>query len=447
MAMRTDPSPFARRLGSRVLRVLASTRRMRAVHRLAEWRRRLTGAPHRVAYFHDVADPYSHLAAQCLDRLVETYGIEITPHLVGRAAAQNVPEPELLAAYGRRDAADIAPAYGLSFPRGAEAPKEDHLELANRILAATRPQDFGARAVAVGEALWSADGSGLDAIAAEHDIAGAGVARARVEEGKARRERLGHYSGAMFRYGGEWYWGVDRLHHLERCLAGFGARRAGAPWMAPRPTVDPGEARDDGRITLEFYPSLRSPYSAIAYDRTLELAERAGVKLVLRPVMPMVMRGAPVSFAKGKYIAFDTAREAEVEGVPFGKLVDPIGRPVERCFSLFPWAREQGRAEALLGTFMRMAWAEGVDTSSDEGLRKVVEAAGLSWSAALEVVDNDDWREELENNRLVMYGELGQWGVPSYRILGPEGQPAWSTWGQDRIWLVAQELRERIAGR
>jgi 2-hydroxychromene-2-carboxylate isomerase len=251
----------------------------------------------------------------------------------------------------------------------------------------------------------------------------------------------------MFYYGREWYWGVDRLHHLERCLEGFGALRAGAAAVAPRPAIDPGSARDDGSITLDFFPSLRSPYTAVVYDRTLELAERTGVSLVLRPVMPMVMRGVPASFAKGRYIASDAGREAECDGVPFGRLTDPIGRPVERCFSLFPWAREQGRAAELLGSFLRGAWAEGVDTSTEEGLRGVVEAAGLSWSDALAVIDNDDWREELEQNRLTMYRELGLWGVPSYRIRGPEGRPDFSCWGQDRLWQVAQELRERIAGR
>ena len=44
-----------------------------------------------------------------------------------------------------------------------------------------------------------------------------------------------------------------------------------------------------------------------------------------------------------------------------------------------------------------------------------------------------------------MYDELGLWGVPSYRVRGPDGAPDFSTWGQDRLWLVAAELRARIA--
>jgi 2-hydroxychromene-2-carboxylate isomerase len=445
--MRTNPTPLQRRIGSRVMRVLVSPKTARAVHRVAEWRRRLGGARHRIDYFHQVDDPYSHLATQCLALLAEAYAIEIVPHLVGRAEQRDLPEPELLDGWALRDAAGIAPAYGLTFSASAVAPAEKQVELANRILAATGSEAFATRAVAVGEALWSGDGSALEDLAKGHDVAGAGVARARVEEGNARRKRLGHYSGAMFYYGREWYWGVDRLHHLERCLEGFGARRAGAVAVAPRPAVDPGSARDDGSITLDFFPSLRSPYTAIVYDRTLELVERTGVALALHPVMPMVMRGVPASFAKGRYIASDAGREAECDGVPFGRLIDPIGRPVERCFSLFPWAREQGRAAELLGSFLRGAWAEGVDTSSEEGLRGVVEAAGLSWVDALAVIDNDDWREELEQNRLTMYRELGLWGVPSYRVRGPAGRPDFSCWGQDRLWHVAQVLRERIAAR
>jgi hypothetical protein len=44
-----------------------------------------------------------------------------------------------------------------------------------------------------------------------------------------------------------------------------------------------------------------------------------------------------------------------------------------------------------------------------------------------------------------MYEGLGLWGVPSYRVRGPEGHADWSTWGQDRLWLVARKLRGRIA--
>ncbi len=446
LASRANPSWPERRLISLVMQTLADPGRREAARRRAERKRQRAGAPHRVEYFHQVDDPYSHLAVQALARVAAAYAIEIVPHLVGPADAANAPEPALLAAYARKDAADVAPHYGLTFPRDAAAPAPDPVQLAQRILAGVGTDPFGERACAVGEALWSGDKDGLAALAHRWATVDENFAQKQVVAGSERRKLLGHYSGGMFFYAGEWYWGVDRLHHLERRLESLGAGRAGVERpVVPRPPTDPGPVRDTGRITLEFFPSLRSPYTAIAFAPTLALAERAGVRLVLRPVMPMVMRGAPITFAKGRYIFTDAQREAEFAGVPFGKFVDPIGRPVERAFSLFPWAQQQGRGADLLGSFLRGAFAEAIDTSRDAGLRKIVERAELSWTEALRTLDNEDWREELERNRVTMYEELGIWGVPSYRIRGPEGVSDFATWGNDRIWLVAAEIRKRIA--
>ena len=46
------------------------------------------------------------------------------------------------------------------------------------------------------------------------------------------------------------------------------------------------------------------------------------------------------------------------------------------------------------------------------------------------------------------------WGVPFGHVhqcfhgmaIGPEGEPDLSVWGQDRLWLVAAEIRRRLAG-
>ena len=83
----------------------------------------------------------------------------------------------------------------------------------------------------------------------------------------------------MFYYGGEWYWGVDRLYHLEKRLVELNAgKRAEEGLVAPRPSTDVGVLRDDGSLTLEVYPSLRSPYTAISFDRALKLAGSTGAR-------------------------------------------------------------------------------------------------------------------------------------------------------------------------
>jgi len=196
-------------------------------------------------------------------------------------------------------------------------------------------------------------------------------------------------------------------------------------------------------MTLEFFPSLRSPYTALAFEKTLELAERTGVELIIRPVLPMVMRDVPVPRVKGLYIMMDTQRESETLGVPFGKLLDPIGDPVRRAYSLWPWANEIGRGAALLASFLRGAFMEGIDTSTEAGFRQVVERAGLDWSEASKRVGDPAWEAEVEENRLTMVEEMGQWGVPSYRLCGPGDAPELCCWGQDRMWLIAREIQER----
>ena len=95
--------------------------------------------------------------------------------------------------------------------------------------------------------------------------------------------------------------------------------------------------------------------------------------------------------------------------------------------------------------FRRAAVAEGVDTSTDAGLRGVVGRTGLDWSEAAPRLGDRAWEAELEENRLVMLGELGQWGVPSFRLSGPEGAPDFACWGQDRLWLLAREIQRRGA--
>ena len=150
----------------------------------------------------------------------------------------------------------------------------------------------------------------------------------------------------------------------------------------------------------------------------------------------MVMRGLPVPPMKSRYFTLDTAREARRVGVPFGRIADPVGTPVERGYSLLPWAVHQGRGFEFCMSFMRGVWSEGIDAGSDPGLRRIVERAGLRWADARPLIGNDDWREEAEANRLEMI-ELGLWGVPCFRVDDV------SVWGQDRMWVIEDALIAR----
>jgi 2-hydroxychromene-2-carboxylate isomerase len=443
-AATSNPSPFKRWITSRIMCRVADPARRKMQRDRVEGKRLKAGLAHRVEYFHQLDDAYSYLAAQALAPLIKLYDIDLVPHLVAAPAGKNAPEPDLLLSYAAVDAARVAPHYGLQFPADAVAPAADQIQLAARILAAVDAADFPAAAVAVGASLWGGDASNLQNLAVFYDAVDDQLAAVRLEIGSARREQLGHYAGAMFYYGEEWYWGVDRLYHLENRLLSLAVRKGpGRQLIVSRPGIEAGTLKDSGSLTLEIYASLRSPYTSIIFDRAVELAQNTGVKLVLRPVLPMVMRGVPVTRQKGLYIFGDAAREAEALGIPWGNVYDPIGAPVLRAYSLFPWAVEQGRGTDLLSAFLHAAFYDGVNLQTDAGMRTVVETAGLSWDMAQQFIDSHAWEDQLEQNRLAMYG-FGCWGVPAFRLLNEHGDVMLGVWGQDRLWLVAREIQHLL---
>ena len=440
----SNPFPLRRWLTSLMLRRLSDPGVRQKARERFEKQRQKSSEPHRIEYFHQVEDPYSHLAAQVLQDLLNTYDIELVSHLVSGPPGANAPEPEMLLPYSQRDCATVAPHYGLQFPSAGETPDKKQIEIANRILAPATDGEFPQLAVTVGQALWSGGLLALKALADRLGESTSEQSEARLEEGNARRKELGHYNAAMFYYGGEWYWGVDRLYHLENRLLALGLRRdGGQQLLMPRPGIEKGTLKDKGSMTLEIYPSVRSPYTAIIFDKAVDLANHTGVKLSMRPVLPMVMRGAPVTLEKGKYIFFDAAREAETLGMMWGNGCDPIGKPVRQVYALYEWAEGQGKGAALLSSFMRMAWNERVNTNRRSGLRKVVEDAGLDWKDARLYLKGTEWQRWAEENRQAMYGQ-GIWGVPCFRLLGQQGETLLSVWGADRLWLVARFIQGRI---
>ena len=407
----------------------------------AERARRARGEPHRVHCFHQVDDPYSALLAASLPALAQRYDIELVAHVVGPPAEAAAPDRPRLVAYSRQDAQRLAGRHGLTFRDPGRQPSAQALEQATACLVAAAEQgQFVNVAGPVCAALWAEAGApGPTAgptppFAATLPCASPTRTAAHLAAATALRQRWGHYLGATLYYAGEWYWGIDRLHHLEQRLQGLGAQRPGFsglvyPVMADlaAPTA---VARD---AAIDFFFSLRSPYSAIVAPRVFELGRLTGVPVRLRYVLPMVMRGLPVPRAKRLYIAQDAAREAHLHQTPFGRINDPVGRPVERGLSLMPLAERLGKGQAYVSAFMHGVWALGIDAGTDRGLRRIAESAGLSWGEAQAAMREEAWRQTAEANRLEML-DLGLWGVPSFRVRDT------AVWGQDRLWAVQAAL-------
>jgi len=420
-------------IGRTVTSILTSRALRQARRAIASFKRRLGGGVAQVHYFHQADDPYSHLAAQTLPRLIERYRIALLPHLVPAPTDSAAPDRARLEGWSRRDAATVARGLGLDAPAAAERPDAELVGLANAALdAAIADNAFASAAGEIGQALWRGD---RHAIARRATAAPERVASA-LREGEALRATLGHYLGATFCYGGEWYWGVDRLHYLEERLRaeGLAVRGDCAPIAPVREVTFAGTRRDGRPAVLDFFCSLRSPYTYLAVPRVRRLAAHYGATLRLRFVLPMVMRGLPVPRAKRLYILSDTKREADRLGMRFGRVVDPVGRPVERGLAVLHRAIGAGNGEAFLESFLQGVFAEGIDAGSDTGLNKLAQRAGLDAAFVEAALADASWRPVGEANREELLA-LGLWGVPSFRV---DERPA--HWGQDRLWAIEEDL-------
>jgi 2-hydroxychromene-2-carboxylate isomerase len=364
---------------------LSRSRLLKLRHK-AEKKRQEAKRPHVIHFFHQLDDPYSQLLAKALPVLQSRYNIILETHLVDAPEDSAVPERAMLKAYSLLDAQRLANRFQLDwqFVQPIELPNSDA-----------------------------------------------------VSESNALRKKWGHYLGAMLYYEGEWYWGIDRLHHLEDRLndLGLGQTNVNAHLF---PAKQYAKCQVTPQNTsIDFFFSLRSPYSAIAAARIFHWAHQAGVNIKLRYVLPMVMRGLPVPAEKRKYISLDAAREAYVQGVPFGRLNDPVGKPTERGLALMPFAEMHNLAEDYVMSFMQGVWSEGLDAGLDSHLKIIVERAGLNWTAAKDILRSQSnethWRAIAEENRQALFA-LGLWGVPSFRY-----ENTWA-WGQDRFWVIEDAL-------
>lgn len=429
-----------------VTAVLTNPRRRRLTRNVAALKARLRGERPTIRYFHQADDPYSHLAVQMLPRLRARYAVRIEIWLVPPPEESAAPDRERLRAYGLRDAARLAQARDLSFPANAALPDVAAVRRLQLILADALGQGcFEDVALATGTALWSSDAAGLNDMAAGVDGDISRRLDAILAAGESRRARLGHYLGGMFHFEGEWFWGVDRLGHLERRLADRGLdREAGSPPLAPALEPAPGAPRNPSLIgvapVIELWFSFRSPYSWLVLPRIRELARAHGAKLELRPILPMVMRGLVVPRIKTLYIVLDCKREAERLSLPFGRIVDPVGTGAERALAVLNHAIELGRGEDFAELGLKAAFADGIALVEDGGLFEVARRAGLTDAQTRAALADDSWRQRVGANRAALL-DAGLWGAPAFRVGG-----GLAHWGQDRLSMLEDDIRATLVG-
>ena len=419
------------------MRHFSSAKQLEKERAKARKQRIKQGQPPTVLYFHQVDDPYSHLAIQKLNLLRQRYQVDFQPYLTSKPDPQFQGSQAHFDVWARRDAQSVAADYGTVFAPKVDSPEPRVVQAATARLSEHLTQDdFAAVAFEMGEALWRGH-----PIEGSQDLA---LGTTTVQLGNAKRKNLGHYQGAMFYFDGEWFWGLDRLRLLEARLQAEGFDSQAGPPCVPEPSTPTFTNQEPANVLLEYFPSLRSPYTAIGHARVLDLVNESAVNLAVRPVLPMMMRGIPAPRAKQRYILSDAAREGRAHGTPMGRVVDPFGDPVKRAFALFPGADKMGLGMEYVTAYLQAAWVDGVDITTEQGLRKVAHMAGLEWDKLNHLAQLEDWNAVLNDN-LAALTLADLWGVPSFRVSGGDIETPYVCWGQDRIWRVAREIAARSA--
>ena len=426
---------LTRKVGSKVLtkwvseEYLLNNREEREKNRISENR------GHEVYYFHQLKDPYSYLACQTLSELLDTYNINLKILVVGEPNI--IHEPDMFYEYCFDDANSIASNYGLN-TLPSKLPSSSAIKLGERILLNEENLDHDLL-IRITEKVWSNEIKELEELSKHTQ-----EVENHLEENNLKRKTLGHYQGGVFHYEGENYWGVDRLSYLEDRLEVLGLKKNDNTInKGPKIIRRPSPFEHEEELILEFFPSLNSPYTYISFERVKQIESDYPVRVITKPVLPMLMRNMEIPSYKGKYILTDTAREARRLGIKIGPILSPLGKPAERAYSLFPWVNSHGKGLDYMYELMKSSFADGVDIGKKKYLKNLIKSLDLNWKEASKELDSNNWKQILEQNRLDMY-EGNSWGVPSFKLMDEQKSEVQTIWGQDRIWQIEKYIKERL---
>lgn len=195
---------------------------------------------------------------------------------------------------------------------------------------------------------------------------------------------------------------------------------------------------------LEIYYSFRSPYSYLAVDRLIRIAEDYSVEIDFRLVRPLALR-EPDFFQRARkqfmpYLMKDVFREAEQLGITVtppnpdpvdmdmtnGK-VAPDQPIMERLMALGVAAVEAGQALVFAQAIGRTQWGGVQDWHKDDALQETLGAAGLDFDAlsGWAAQNGEAIQTTIDRNEAAQLEH--HWGVP---LMVLDGEPFF---GQDRV--------------
>ena len=438
MSKRTIAAPVR----NRIMNSFSNYEAFKSVRLESEVKRQDEGRNHEVLYFHKVDDPYSHLTIQSIEKLKSSYNISFKPILVGEEDAEAIHETSLYSKYCLEDVKRIAPFYDIAFP-GNSYPSKEMIYKANSILSAVNESKFSEIAIKVSFALWSGDKDTIDNLVAIFSSSKDKVIDKIIEGNKIRNDK-GYYFGSAFYYENELYWGLDRLNYLEERLSelGLSTNSVKDPICSLNLSA-PKQMISNKKVNLTYYPSLNSPYTLVSAKRVKELSETYPINLITKPVLPMLMRDMTIPEYKAKYIISDAAREGRKYGHEIKNIYSPLGSPARKAYSLFPNIDKAGKGFEYIYELLNASFQEGVNIGNNDYLETLINKLGLDWSIIKNDLNTKQWKHDLDLNLKDMYSG-NCWGVPSFKVTDEDGSNPFYAWGQDRIWLIKEEIAKRL---
>jgi 2-hydroxychromene-2-carboxylate isomerase len=173
------------------------------------------------------------------------------------------------------------------------------------------------------------------------------------------------------------------------------------------------------------------------------MSNKYPVNLKVRPVLPMIMRGMKIHPNKGKYVLSDAAREGRKYGTRIKNIYSPIGAPARKAYSLFEIIDKNNKGFDFLEELTKASFFDGINIGDEKFLEKLIIRLDLSWREVKAELNNDRWKDLLDENLKNMYAG-NSWGVPTLKLTNKDGSDPYYKWGQDRLWLIENEIVKRM---
>jgi len=368
-------------------------------------------------------DPHSFMLLQVLSDLETRFNITFKLYLV----TEQTPSPEvnvpLLKKWALKDANYIASKYGLS-----------HVEQFPGIKTLiTGQQTWLLHVKNVQDALMVFKDTWFDQYT-DHFPLSTPVITAQINNQRKLFKRGHHATGSIF-FCGEWFLGVDRLEHLEFLLNEKGLSKEGEKVTYDKNRLQIFDKQDiqiTGADIIAFV-SLNCPFSYLGLLQAKKLSVHYKIPLVIKPLLPVSMRGVIVPEYKQRYMVIDAAREAKKLNIPFKGYVDPLKEGVINIYKIFLFAQQQNKSFEFMEAAFKAVFVEEIDLSFEKNIKKICQQIKLDHQLAIEFGKTNNWQQWSDHNHSTL-NNMGLWGVPcfSYKEI--------FCWGQDRLVQIEDAI-------